>query len=191
MRLRFDGRWAWLTALFVAPALAQPLPERVALCTACHGEGGNSALAGTPSLAGQPAIFTENQLVLFREGVRKAVPAKEAAVQGANDAEIRALARYYAAQKPAAPVGRRDPAMAVRGRQLVGKLYCGNCHMPDYKGREQMPRLAGQREEYLLEAMRAYKEYRRTGGDTIMAAALYGLADADLKALANYLAHTR
>ena len=51
-----------------------------------------------------------------------------------------------------------------------------------------MPRLAAQREEYLRDSMNAYRNYTRTGGDTLMAAALYGVSDADVKALAHYLA---
>ena len=54
-----------------------------------------------------------------------------------------------------------------------------------------MPRLAGQREEFLLEAMLAYRENRRPGGDTIMAASLHGIAEADLKALAHYLSRLK
>lgn len=110
MRLRFEGRWAWLTAFFILPALAQPLPERLPLCAACHGEGGNSVIPGTPSLAGQPAMFLENQLVLLREGMRE-VPQMAAAVRELKDAEIRVLARYYTAQKPEAPPGKADPAL--------------------------------------------------------------------------------
>jgi cytochrome c553 len=52
-----------------------------------------------------------------------------------------------------------------------------------------MPRLAAQREEYLEQAMNGYRDYSRKGGDTLMAAALYGVSDADVKALAHYLAH--
>jgi len=181
------GRWAWLTALFVCAAHSQPLPDRAPLCNACHGEGGNSAIAGTPSLAGQPAIFLENQLVLLREGMRK-VPQMAAAVQGLKDAEIRAIARYYAAQKPAAPQGKPDPALMKQGVVLAKKLHCGSCHAADFRGREQMPRLAAQREEYLVAAMNAYRNYTHKGGDTLMAAALYGVTDADVKALAHYLA---
>jgi len=188
VQLRFEGRWAWLTAFFILPALAQPLPERLALCAACHGEGGNSAIPGTPSLAGQPAIFLENQLVLLREGMRE-VPQMAAAVQGLKDAEIRAIARYYASQKPAAPQGKPDPALMKQGAALAKKLHCGSCHEADYRGREQMPRLAAQREEYLVAAMNAYRNYTRKGGDTLMAAALYGVSDADVRTLAHYLAH--
>ena len=188
MRLQSRGRWAWLTALFICPALAQPVPEKAPLCNACHGEGGNSVTAGTPSLAGQPALFVENQLVLIREGVRKVLPVMESAVLGMKDAEIRALARYYAAQKPAAPRGTPDAALMKQGAALAKKLHCASCHQPDFRGREQMPRLAAQREEYLEAAMNSYRQYTRVGGDTLMAAALYGTSDADVKALAHFLA---
>jgi cytochrome c553 len=188
--LRLAGRWAWLTALFVAPALAQPTPERLVQCAACHGEGGRSVVPGTPSLAGQPELFIENQLVLIREGVRKVLPVMEEAVRGVKDAEIREIARYYAAQKPVAQPGKPDSALMKRGAALARKLHCANCHANDFRGREQMPRLAAQREEYLVAAMNAYRSYTRTGGDTLMAAALYGVSDEDVKALAHFLAHS-
>ena len=38
--------------------------------------------------------------------------------------------------------------------------------------------------------MRAYRDGKRTGGDTIMAATLYGVSDADIKALAHYLSRS-
>lgn len=189
MRVALRGRWAaGLTALFIAAAQAQPAAQRLAQCAACHGRDGNSSIPGTPSLAGQPALFIENQLVLIREGVREVVPAMAEALKGMKDAEIRQLASYYAALKPARTTGPSDAATAQRARAVAQKAHCGSCHLPDYSGREQIPRLAGQREEYLLEAMRQYRDNRRSGGDTLMAAALYGIDDADLVALARYLA---
>ena len=74
-----------------------------------------------------------------------------------------------------------------QGAVLAKKLHCGSCHEADYRGREQMPRLGAQREEYLVAAMNSYRNYTRKGGDTLMAAALYGVSDADVKALAHYL----
>lgn len=189
MRAALAGRWAaGLTALFIAAAQAQPAAERLAQCAACHGADGNSSIPGTPSLAGQPALFIENQLVLIREGIREVTPAMAQALQGMKDAEIRQLASYYAALKPVRPASPADAATAKRAQAVAQKAHCGSCHLPDYSGREQIPRLAGQREEYLLEAMRQYRDNRRSGGDTLMAAALYGIADADLVALARYLA---
>ena len=178
------GWWALLAALVVSEAAAQ---DRLSLCAACHGADGNSATPGTPSIAGQPRLFLETQLVLFREEVRVS-PQMQPAVKGLSDREIVRLAEHYAAQ-PARPAGREagDPAGVKQGIALARKLHCGSCHLPDFRGREQIPRLAGQREDYLVEAMLSYRDNPRGGGDTIMAAALYGLPDADIRALAQYL----
>jgi cytochrome c553 len=114
------------------------------------------------------------------------------AVQGLTDKEIVRLADHYARQ-PARPATTEaaDPAQVKRGIAIARTLHCGSCHLPDFRGREQMPRLAGQREEYLVESMLAYRDNRRTGGDTIMAATLYGVSDEDIKTLAHYLARLR
>lgn len=50
-----------------------------------------------------------------------------------------------------------------------------------------MPRLAGQREDYLVHSMLQFKNNQATGRDTIMTASLYGISDADIKAIAHYL----
>jgi len=186
-RLR-AGWWALATALFVSGAAAQ---DRTALCDACHGPGGVSRTAGTPSIAGQPKVFLETQLVLFREGLRIA-PQMQAAVNSLTDKEITRLAEHYAAQaaQPAAD-GPPDAAQAKQAMVLAQKLHCASCHSADFRGGAQIPRLAGQREEYLVESMLAYRDNRRTGGDTIMAAALYGASDGDIRALAHYLARLR
>lgn len=178
------GRWALLAALFVFGASAQ---DRLPLCATCHGPDGNSALPGTPSIAGQPKLFLETQLVLFREELRVS-PQMQPAVKGLSDREITRLAEHYAAL-PARPAthGAADPAQVGQAVALAEKLHCGSCHLPDFRGRAQIPRLAGQREDYLAASMLAYRDNRRTGGDTIMAGALYGVSDADIRALAHYL----
>jgi hypothetical protein len=48
----------------VAPlSYAQDMSAQLAVCGACHGPDGNSSMAGSPSLAGQPKIFLENNLI--------------------------------------------------------------------------------------------------------------------------------
>jgi len=183
-----QGRWALLAALLVSAAAAQ---DRLPLCAACHGADGNSEMPGVPSIAGQPQLFLETQLVLFREELRRS-PQMQPAVNGLTDKEIVRLAAHYAAL-PARPVTSEppDPARAKQGSALAQKLHCGSCHLSDFRGQKQMPRLAGQREDYLDESMRAYRDNRRPGGDTIMAAALYGVSDADIAAMAHYLSRLR
>lgn len=183
------GRRALAAALFVSgAALAQ---DRVALCAGCHGADGNSQTPGIPSIAGQPRIYLENQLIILREGLR-VQPQMQQAVEGLTDKEIVQLAQHYA-RLPARPAvtDAPDPAKVQRAAALAKELHCGSCHLPDFRGREQMPRLAGQREEYLVESMLAYRDDRRKGGDTVMAAALYGVSDEDIRALAHYLARLK
>jgi cytochrome c553 len=177
---------ALLLAAGAAPA--QPRPELLAACAACHGPGGNPALAGMPALAGQPRLFLENQLVLIREGLRE-VPTMQDVVKGLSDEEIGALARHFAAQELAPRAGRVREAPYRRGARLSGQALCGSCHLPDYRGQQQVPRLAGQDESYLLQAMKQFRDHAGPGRDTIMAATLRGMGDADLADLAHYLAH--
>ncbi len=68
-------------------------------------------------------------------------------------------------------------------------MLCATCHLPDYAGRQQIPRLAGQQEEFLLYAMKQFRDHSGLGRDTIMAASLYGLKDGDLADLAHFLAN--
>jgi cytochrome c553 len=141
-----------------------------------------------PSIAGQPKLFLENQLILFREELRKSGPMVPV-VKGLKDVEISELAEHFA-KLPAKSMetGPSDAVLAKRGMERARELRCGVCHVADFRGQNQIPRLAGQREEYLVNEMRAYRDGTRSGGDTIMAAALYGVSDADIKALAHFLA---
>lgn len=175
---------AWLAAPWAA---GQSLAPRLALCGACHGADGNSLTKDIPSLAGQPRVFLENQLVMIREGMRD-IPAMKGTLEGVSDADIAALARHYAAQPVKASTAPRDASLFERGRKLSAEMRCGICHLPDYQGREQMPRLAGQREDYLLHSMRQFRAGQAVGRDTLMTAALHGVTDEDLRAMAHYLA---
>lgn len=183
-----------LTAALLAAAgtvqAQAPSAERLAACAACHGPEGVAPSPAIPSLAGQPKLFIENQLVLMREGLRE-VPAMQAAVAGLTDEEIVALARHYAALPLKAVPG---PLLAEKqraGAALSKQGGCGSCHLPDYRGQSQVPRLAGQHEAYLLASMKQFRDNPGPGRDTIMAATLRGISDADLERLAHYFAQAK
>ncbi len=175
-------------ALAAAPAaMAQIAPQRLALCAGCHGADGNSTLKGIPSLAAQPKLFLETQLVLIREGVRD-IPSMKGMLNGVSDAEVTALAKYYA-DKPLALVPTdKDAEVFARGGKLAEGMRCGICHLPTYLGREQIPRLAGQREDYLLLSMQQFRNNQAIGRDSNMAASVYGVSDQDLQDISYYLA---
>ena len=159
-------------------------------CGACHGTEGRAAVPNTPMLAGQPPHFHVLQMILFRERLRNVPPMADLA-QGLTDGELEDIATYFAGLQPEPPDDRRaqDEMLMARGQALSQQLRCGVCHLPDYRGREQIPRLAGQREDFLLRTMQEYRDNIRIGTDTSMNAVVYGVPDADLASLAHYLAH--
>jgi len=147
-------------------------------------------MSGTPSLAGQPKVFLENNLIMIREGMRD-IPVMKGQLDGLSDPQIIAIAKFYSSQTLKPEPGKRDDALYERGQLISKQALCGTCHLPNYVGREQMPRLAGQREDYLLHAMRQFTSNNAKGRDTIMAASLYGMNDDDLKAIAHYLSQAK
>jgi cytochrome c553 len=182
--------------LAAAGAAAQSVPagsadDRFVVCLACHGADGQSRIPETPSLGGQPSFFSVAQLFLFREG-RRDNAAMVAAAKGLTNDDLLAFAeRITRLPPPPPPEEAPDATRFARGRTLTLRHPCGVCHNPDFSGREQMPRLANQREDYLLKAMREYKSGARLGYGGAMAQELAGLTDQDLIDLAHFLAHQR
>jgi cytochrome c553 len=178
--------------LLLAPAgaaRAASFEERTAACLACHGPNGQSQIPDTPSIGGQPSFFVVAQLFLFRRGARKNPQMTEVA-RTLTDDDLRAFAAWVASlPPPGPPPGTPDAARLARGQALARQRPCGTCHNPDFSGREQMPRLAHQREEYLLRTMREYQSGARIGYAGAMAEELHGLSDQDLRDLAHYFAH--
>jgi len=171
--------------LAAAAALAQPSADRLATCAACHGANGNSPSPAIPSIAGQPRIFIENQLVIMREGLRD-VPVMAPVLKGLDDEEISALAKHFSALPIVPAVAPVQPDKQRAGAEISRKALCGTCHLANYSGQNQVPRLAGQHEDYLLLAMKAFRDHPGPGRDTIMASTLRGMTDTDLTNLAHY-----
>ncbi len=163
------------------------LAERVQQCGACHGEDGNSRAPNIPSLAGQPEFFLTNQLILFREGVRKVAGMSEL-LKGFKDPDIIELAQHFAGRTAKASDEKIDPALVKRGAALSEQLRCVSCHLPDLEGQDQMPRLAKQRVDYLIHSLKEFRDGTRSGADTLMSNVVAGIPDADLAALAHYAA---
>lgn len=174
---------------FLSPLQAQqPGSARLAVCMACHGPQGNSQVPTTPSLAGQPKVFLENKLVLIREGLRE-IPQMKGLLDGVSDPDIVALANYFSAQTRATVTGPANMTTYQRGQAISTGMLCGSCHLPDYAGRQQIPRLAGQQEAFLLNAMKQFRDNPGPGRDTIMSASVLGLKDNELSDLAHFLSN--
>ncbi|MBS0286445.1 MAG: cytochrome c4 [Proteobacteria bacterium] len=69
----------------------------VSACLACHGpEGKGNEAAKFPKLAGQHAVYIENQLIAFRDGKRKNSPNEmmESIAHRMSNEEIKAVSSY-------------------------------------------------------------------------------------------------
>jgi len=177
-----------LTAL---PMTAAPLEERLAPCLACHGAQGQSTTPEVPSLGAQPAFYVMVQLYMFREKMRT-VAVMNALTQGLSDDELRGMAAAITTLPPPTPVeDPGDPARIERAQALVQQHRCNMCHNPDFSGAQQVPRLAAQREDYLVKALREYKSNARRAYDTAMADVIYALDEAQMRDLAYFLARQR
>jgi cytochrome c553 len=180
-----------LLCLLPFPAAAQSLSERLAPCLACHGERGQSHTPEVPSLGGQPAFYLMVQIYMFRARMRAIEPMSEM-LKGASDADLQAMADALAKLPPPQPEAKpAEPARAARAQSLIHQHRCNICHLPDFAGVENVPRLAGQREDYLIKSLRDYKDNSRRGYDAQMADVVEPLSDADFADLAHYLARTK
>jgi cytochrome c553 len=127
---------------------------------------------------------------MIREGLRP-IAAMKGLLDGVGDAEIVALADHYSRLPARAEAGPRDEAAWRRGEALASRNLCGTCHLPSYAGQQQMPRLAGQRQDYLAQSMREFRDNRTQGRDTQMNGVLRGYSDRDIDDLAHYFAQLR
>jgi cytochrome c553 len=184
-------RGAVLAVMLVAAAAvagsrvqAETLEEKVAPCLACHGEKGTSEIENTPSLGGQPAPYALIQIYMFRDKLRIFEVMNEM-TKPLTDDDLRSVSDFIATLPPPPPlVDQADATRIERGKALIKQNRCDFCHRPDLAGAENVPRIAAQREDYLLKTLREYKSNARHGYDGSMAEVLQPIPDKDIVDLA-------
>jgi len=178
-------------ASLAVSASAETIQERAAPCLACHGERGASETENTPSLGGQQAPYALIQIFMFREKLRVFEPMNEMA-KSLTDDDLRTFSDFIAAlPKPAPPADAADATRMARGEALAKQNRCNTCHNPDYSGKENVPRIANQREDYLAKTLAEYKDNSRHGYDATMADVMQTVGKEQIADLAHYLAHVR
>ena len=155
-------------------------------CDGCHGEKGRSSKhVNTPSLAGLPLEYFEPALNSYFNGERKhELMGMFKEMLGGQDNKIRAIAAYYAIQKPEPPP-KPTKGNSNRGKKLAER--CAGCH--GYDGNSlnpYMPSLAGTPAEYLVKATKDYRDGRRT--DELMKEHVSGLSNQQILDLSAYFA---
>lgn len=173
-----------------APAAPSYAERFATLCASCHGANGRAADPLTPVLAGQPSLYAITQLFLFREG-RRSNEAMTAVGKTLTDDDLRGFSDHIGTLPPVAPPPPATPPDAARmakGRALADQHKCVFCHGADLAGGQQVPRIAGQHEDYLRLSLRGFHSGSRPGYTQAMTAAVSQIPVEDLDTLAYYVA---
>ncbi|HUN68736.1 MAG TPA: c-type cytochrome [Burkholderiales bacterium] len=163
-----------------APAGADPAAGAAltAVCSGCHGLHGVSADSMTPNLAGQDYRYLVEAIKAYRTTRKR--EKMRLYITGLGEKEINNIAAYYATQK-AGP--------AERGQTMVKDLTekCDRCHAAAGDNAAMVvPKIAGQDRDYLIMAMRAYRDERRESTAMHIMSLPYG--DAVIESIASYYA---
>ena len=167
---------------------------KAAACAACHGADGNSINPIWPSLAGQGAEYTIQQLHAFKSGARNN-PSMSPMAAGLGDEDMREIADYFASQTPKiasmADTDYGDAERLYRGGDAErGIPACMACHGPSGAGNgpAKFPALRGQQAEYTKLQLKAYRDgSRATDPQGMMRSIAAKLTDDDIERIANYL----
>jgi cytochrome c553 len=171
-----------------APVLAQvTAPPKAETCVACHGEGGKSTVPMFPVLAGQNARYLYLQMRDFQEGRRKN-ELMTPQIAGVTRDEMRALADFFAAQKPPQQAFKPDLEKAKLGKAKADETLCTMCHLGEFKGQNDIPRVSGQHYDYVVKQLGDFKARRRTNDAGNMTSVASTLSDTDIDNLAHYIA---
>ncbi len=135
---------------FGNPAAGEPL---TAVCGGCHGARGVSDDSATPRLAAQDAQYLVRAIGSYRTS-RKNV-GMQRAVAALSDKDIENIAAFYSVQKS---------RPAEDGQRLIEDLTgkCERCHGGKVDNPVMaIPNIRAQDEDYLIMALRAYRDDRR------------------------------
>ena len=130
-------------------AAGEPL---TAMCGGCHGPRGVSADTATPSLAGQDADYLAKSTKAYRT-TRKNW-GMQRYVAGLGDKDIDNITAFYASQQPKAA-----DQVPSSTQELAAK--CNRCHDQDDNPSMAAPKMKGQDKDYLVMALRGYRDGKR------------------------------
>jgi len=173
-----------------------PGSKKAEYCAGCHGADGNSQLTDYPILAGQTARYLYLQLKDYKAGLRKS-DMMTPAVQPLSKKDMLDLAAYFAAQRPKGPRISKgegsvpfqpDPDRVAIGKKKAAETLCTMCHLGEFAGQNEVPRVAGQHPEYVKQQLKDYRSRTRTNDAGTMTAVARTLSDEDVENLAHYLA---
>ncbi len=189
-----------LLALLPLAAVAVGDPEageqKAAVCAACHGVDGNSAVSIWPKIAGQHVDYAARQTRMVRDQQR-VVPEMYPMVMNLSDQDIDDISAFYATQ--ALEAGVADEELVELGRRIyhdgnheTNVPACAACHGPAGEGipGSHFPVLRAQHADYTASRLQRYRNGETNENDPfsqIMADVSSELSDAEIEAVSSYI----
>ena len=178
------------------PDLVKGEASYTAVCAACHGADGNSAIAVNPMLAQQHPEYLVKQLQEFKSGKRNNAVMKGFATM-LTDEDMKNIA-YWVASKPAKAGFAKDKDLVTLGERIYrggiadrNIAACAGCHSPNGAGiPAQYPRLSGQHADYTVAQLNTFRDGSRANSQQMTQVAAK-LNDKEIKAVADYIAGLR
>ena len=178
------------------PDLAKGEASYSAVCAACHGADGNSAIPGNPKLAQQHPDYLIKQLTEYKSGKRNNAIMKGFASTLSDD-DMRNIA-YWVASKKAKPGFAKEKELVALGERIYrGGIAdrqvpaCSSCHSPNGGGMPaQYPRMGGQHADYTAAQLTGFRDGVRKN-NLQMTQVAAKLNDREIKAVSDYIAGLR
>ena len=168
-----------------------------AICAACHGIDGNSAVPNWPKLAGQHEQYLIRQIQLIKSGARM-VPEMAGITPTLSDQDILDLSAYFAAQESSGGIA--DETQVAVGERIYragnaqsGVPACMSCHGPAGEGNplSGYPALAGQHAVYTKKMLTQFRAGENWGENDASSQVMNGsaseLTDEEIEAVASYI----
>lgn len=165
-----------------------------AICAQCHGESGQGSASGwPPQIAGQHRNVVARELVEFRAGLRLYDPMSRIAgrhVLGTPQ-DVADVAAYVAGLTPV-PDSTEAPTAGLERAASIYVARCQSCHGANGQGSDggYVPRVAGQRYEYLRRQLEEAATGQRPDMNGQHAVLLHDLPAREFAGLAAYMARS-
>lgn len=159
--------------------------ERILFCGYCHGENGNSKRPHIPNLASQNPIYLFHSFEKFANGERIDYVMSKLAKSLTLEDRVN-IAVYFSQQKVEPAAVTPNVALVQQGESLFQRT-CTACHGSHAEGKETMPRLAGQPDEYIRKALNRFRTNDPSRAGSVMVGVASTLSEAEIEALAAYL----
>ena len=99
------------------------------------------------------------------------------------------LGNFFAAQKQLPIKFEADPAKVAAGRLKSDQVLCPMCHLGDFVGQNEIPKVAGQYPQYIKKQLEDFKTRRRTNDAGNMTSVASTLSEQDIENLSQYIAN--